>query len=359
MRGISRRQHDQQVVRRDACAQRPRGLGGDRARLARGARDLEQPDAAVGQRRRIGPAGREQPALERDQRVALDVAARRKLDVLGGARGEPLERRGGRGEGVPARLERQRDGHLRARRDRLDERALGRTELLEPVHEQRRATPGCELARDPAARLGDPCRAVERAAFGRLARPGRDELRDGACARRSADRDELALERRGLDARLGELVDELSERGREAGRARRGAERLGGSAHGEPSQVERPDRRGERGRGTAGACQDALGEAVERRDEPAEEHAGALGQLTLEHHPLGLVRYDQDGVVPASCGCEELLYDQPELAAPGRPDDQPERHACELTPASAGAERPPPAPRRARRPWRCCRGRRS
>ena len=194
VRGVSRRQHDQQVVGRDAGPQGASGLGSDRTRLAGGTGDLEQPDTAIGCGRGLRPPRGEEAALERDQGVALDVAARAELDVLVGARGEALEGRGRRSEGLAAGLERQGDGRRRTGGDRLDERALRGPQLLEAVHEQRRVSPGCKLPGDAPARFRDPRGAIERAAFGALARPCRHQLGDGAWPGRRADGGELALE---------------------------------------------------------------------------------------------------------------------------------------------------------------------
>ena len=272
-----------------------------RARAASAATARASPAAPATSSRRTPPSGAvgvsgrlaaNSPRSSAISECALDVAARGELDVLVRARGESLEGRGRRGEGLAARLERQRDRRRRACGDRLDERALRRAGAPRTRTRAAATNPMPRAARRPCGR---PRRRVPSGRACRARRPRaptpRRARQPHAARGGRADGGELALEPHGIDARLGALVDELAERRGEAGSARRGAER---SRRG---RAWRGGAGGARARGgasarrrTAGARQDALGEPVERRDDTAEQHARALGELTLEHDPLGLVR---------------------------------------------------------------------
>ena len=134
---------------RDAVADElEHGLGDE---LERGATagSLEEAHRAVERRRRGGVV--EEVALEMSEaRRQVGVRARSELDdVAARERAEVGDRPRQRGERGPARLVRQRDVHLTARRERLDQAPLRSRQVLEAVREDRSAVPRPELARQP------------------------------------------------------------------------------------------------------------------------------------------------------------------------------------------------------------------
>ena len=178
--------------------------------------------------------------------------------------------------------------------------------------------------------------------------------------RRRADRGQLALERRRIDARLGTLVDEPPERRGESPacvprrRARAGR-------HARRAVAGRAPARGARAPGARRPC--ARGSARRARRTSSRRRRAARPRARSARARARRARARSArparGRARLAGSGEELLYDQPELAAPSRPYDQPERHACVLRPGSEAAATPPPAPSRARSPSRCCRDRRS
>ena len=146
-RALERRADDRDLLRGDAVADElEHGLGDE---LERGATagSLEEAHRAVERRRRGGVV--EEVALEMSEtRRQVGVGARSELDdVAARERAEVGDRPRERGERRPARLVRQRDVHLTARRERLDQAPLRSRQVLEAVREDRGAVPRPELAR--------------------------------------------------------------------------------------------------------------------------------------------------------------------------------------------------------------------
>ena len=357
--GVAGGQHDQQIVRvrfRPAARARPR-------RPPRAPRPPRRRPRADARRRRATPGRR--VGARRTGRARARSATHARRSRRGGCSISSAARAERRSNVAVAAANASRPGSNGSATVADARAAIASTRLhcAERSSSKPYTSSGCDPHADswPAIRRPASATRADRSSVPRSipSRPGRDQARDGARTRRRTDRRELALEQLRLDAGLGALVDEAPERRSEARGARRRAERGRSRAHGEPAQVQRAHGGRKRRARAAGPHQDALCEALEGRHQPAEQHTGALGELALEHHALRLVGHDQHRVVPAPRRREELPYDQPELAAPGRPYDQPERHASVLRPASAAAAMPAPAPRPARSPSRCCRGTRS
>ena len=140
------------------------------------------PRAPAPSKKRTAPSSVDRRRRRFLEQRALEVRERR-VRVLGRPRRELLDRPVGerrqigrrareRGEGEPARLVGQRDEHLGAAGERLEERPLGAGQVLEAVREDRLAVPGAR-GRSGAARprAGARCRGP-RARAGR-ARRGR------------------------------------------------------------------------------------------------------------------------------------------------------------------------------------------
>ena len=151
----------------------------------------------------------EERALQVGEHGRARLAARRQLldPPLGEAR-EVVGRARERGEGVPAGLVRQRDRHLGARGERLEQRPLGAGQVLEAVREHRPRLPGAEVAGGALGRVA----ALELA----VPEPEPVEL----LAVGAVERGELALQLAGLEQRGLELGDGRAER---IGEARRSA----------------------------------------------------------------------------------------------------------------------------------------
>ena len=265
MCGVAGGQHDQQVVRCDSRPQGARGLGGDHARLARRAGDLEQTHAAVGRHRAVGSARGEQAAFERDQRRTLDVAdrwrarsARRRAPR--GARTSQWQRRTHR---VRARTEARPSQTLARRSPRRGCTAPSGA----PRSRTRAAVDDPHADSWPAIRRPASATRADRSSVPRsipslaqaATRPG-----DGARPRRRTDRRELALEqlrarrrprrtrRRGARARRRSPGCGPTRRARAAPRARRAVRRYsartgaGSAGRAPPVRAEDRARRGPR-----------------------------------------------------------------------------------------------------------------
>ena len=115
--------------------------------VARRPGSLEEAHRAVERRRRGAVV--EEVALEMSEaRRQVGVRAGSELDdVATRERAEVGDRPRERGKRRPARLVRQRDVHLTARRERLDQAPLRSRQILEAVREDRGAVPRPELAR--------------------------------------------------------------------------------------------------------------------------------------------------------------------------------------------------------------------
>ena len=102
--------------------------------------------------------------------------ARRQLLGRVGQRGQVLGGARERGEGIPAGLVRERDRHLGAACEGLEQRPLGAGQVLEAVREDRPAVPGTELSGDPLGRVAAFELAVPEAAAVELLAVGGVEL---------------------------------------------------------------------------------------------------------------------------------------------------------------------------------------
>ena len=204
---LERRADDRDLVRRRAVAQQREDLVRDELERAADAGALEEAQRAV-QLRALARLGAEERALQVGEHRRARLAARRELlDPPLGQPGEVVRGARERGEGVAAGLVRQRDGHLGARCQRLEQRPLGAGQVLEAVREHRPRLPGAEVAGGalggvPALELAVPeTEPVELLAVGAV------ELR------------ELALQLTRLEQRGLELGHRRAERVGEAGEA--------------------------------------------------------------------------------------------------------------------------------------------
>ena len=146
---VQRRADHRDLVRGDPGTDRAQRLLGHELERPAGSRSFEEADGTV-----------ERRALRRRcEQLALDVRQRRR-QVLGGARrqiddvvsGERRQIHGRAREGGvdgAARLVRQRDMDVGARRERLEEAPLGAGEVLEAVREHRAVPPRPEVAGQP------------------------------------------------------------------------------------------------------------------------------------------------------------------------------------------------------------------
>jgi len=262
---------------------------------------FERHDGSAGlDARRLGLIQRALDVVQRVARGGRVVVRDRGLGLLGRAERQQLlvQRRACR-EGRPAGLEGQRQHHLGPDGvgQRVDDVALQRREVVEPVQEDGRRTPAQRVLAQRVERGGDVLRAVvttgallhppvsehERAEL--LSEVGARGLAGGPVAQR-------AVKARRLDARLPQLLDKRDERGREARRLRgagqalqrRGGDRRGGDAL--ALQV------GQRAAGDPAAAGQLAQQALEALDAHAE-HGAVGGQLAAVDLDVGQRRHDE------------------------------------------------------------------
>ena len=256
---------------------------------------------------------------------------RKLLDRPGREHGEILDGALESGERRAARLVGDRDGDLGAGGERLEQRPLGRGEILEAVREDRLAVPRLEIALEPLCRSPAQAVAVPEPEPVELSAVGASEPR------------EIAPRAIGVDERRLELAERLEQDVREPARPRGRGEtvelRLGdGAADREralcvardPSLLGKP-------------CGDVLEKIVERPDSPAHERGPPTQQIALDALDVRPVRHDEPRLAVELR--EIALEEQRDLAGVRRPDDEREAHAPivvpppDASPYCAGLER--------------------
>ena len=211
---LERGHHDADLRGAGPAAQEVEHLLADELERAARAGALEEADRTLDRRRRLG-ATAEEGALEVGQRGVRDlfVAGRELLDRAGRQALEALRGVPQPLEGRPAGLVRKRDGDVGAARERLEQRPLGRGQVLEAVGEERLPLPGAEVVGEPLGGRGAEQLRVPEAEAVELRAVGGDR------ASPEAPRGRSDVEQPRLD-----LPDRVAERVREPGRARRLAE---------------------------------------------------------------------------------------------------------------------------------------
>ena len=241
----------------------------------------------------------------RDLRVRggqlLDPVSRERCQVLG----RPAQRR----ERRAALLVGERDGHVGATGERLEQGPLRCSEVFEPVGEHRLAAPRREVASETLDRGCPPTLPV--------GEPERLELGPVGAVQVG----EVAADALGVDERALELADRLAERLGEPGGARRRREPVQGRACERTAESELLLRV----RCQTARRRDALEQVLERPDRPAEDAAAARDELALDPVDVRPVRHDQRRLLVQRV--EVALEEQRHLARVGRADQQAQTHS--------------------------------
>ena len=210
---LQRGDDERDLLGRGAGAEQREQLLGHELERASRAGALEEAHRTLERRRVRVRLGEERPLEVRERRPRERVVGRRQL--LDPAAGERRQVVGGAAEAREDRapgLVRERDGHVGAARERLEQAPLGRGQVLEAVGEDGRAAPGLQLARHP---LG-------RAPLLQLAVGEAEPLELGAVA--GVERREVAVHVLGSEHPPLEVGDRLEQGVGEAGEAGRAAE---------------------------------------------------------------------------------------------------------------------------------------
>ena len=308
---VQRRADHRDLVRGDPGTDRAQRLLGHELERPAGSRSFEEADGTV-----------ERRALRRRcEQLALDVRQRRR-QVLGGARrqvddvvsGERRQIHGRareRGVDGAARLVRQRDMDVGARRERLEEAPLGAGEVLEAVREHRAVAPRPEVAGQPLdapATEHPPIPCIEPV---ELVAVGADE------------RCERLVEVVGVEERAVELRQRPSEGVGIPGepcarRIRAGID--------DPPNDHRALRFAHQPPAEPVATRERLEERVERADRAREQPSLAPNELALDPLDVAAVRDDQPGI--AVDRGDETVEKRRDLSGMRRTDDERETHRC-------------------------------
>ena len=238
----------------------------------------------------------------------VGVRARSELDdVTARERSEIGDRPRQRGKRGPARLVRQRDVHLAARCERLDQAPLRSRQILEAVREYRGAVPRPELARQA---LDGPPANHAAIADGKALELGPVGARQIGQARAEI----LWIEQAGLD--LGERAGEGVG---EAGKARRRPERARRRRGDEVPEHESALRIAERA-GDWTAAGEEREQRVERANRAREQRSTPAGELALDPVDIDAVRDDEPGITIE--GSDEPVEQKRNLAGMCRADDE-------------------------------------
>ena len=149
---FDRRAHECDLVRRHTRADRGEHLLGRELERPAEAGAFEEPDRAV-ERGDVRPVG-EHHSLQMGEtgREELLRTWRELDDVAAGEPREILDEGPKRGVDRAARLVRDREVHLRAGGERLEDAPLDARQVFEPVDEDRSACPRAEIAGQPVER---------------------------------------------------------------------------------------------------------------------------------------------------------------------------------------------------------------
>jgi hypothetical protein len=311
---LDRLADDADPLRRRARADERDDLGGDELRSAAHARALEEVHRAVERDLRRGRVGKEL-ALDSCQggchrkvgrgRQLLDRARCQPGEITDG----PLERR----ERGATRLVRDRDRDVGPRAQRLDERPLGRGQVLEAVRKHGRAVPGSEIGLQPLGGGAPKAVAVPRAEPVEL------------LSIRTREPTEIALDFIRVDERGLELAERAEQNVREASGCCGSRERVELCARYCAACDERPLRVGQELAPTRITGRNMLEEIVERTDAAGEERRPAQEQVALDPLDVGTVRDDQPRIAVEHA--QKALEEQGDFAGVRRPHDQREGHA--------------------------------
>ena len=225
-----------------------------------------------------------------------------------------------RGEGRSRGFVRDRDGYVRARGERLDQRPLRSGQILEPVGEDGLPPPGSEIALDPLGRAAAHAVPIPETQPVELA---------AVSAGQSA---ELAsygfrIEKRGFELphRGQQHIDEPTRRRRRAEVFERGPR----------DRTPRRERALCIARDTTPfgiSRHDLLEEIVERTDVAGKQRRPASQKVALDALDVGSIGYHEPGI--AFEHVEIAPEEQGDLAGMRRPDDERETHRSMVIPAS-------------------------
>ena len=305
---------DRDRVGRGAAADQLEELLGHELERAARARSLEEADRPLEVRRLVARL-LEERALEVRERGRVGAGAgggRQLLDPPVGEAREVLGRPAQRGKGHAARLVRQRDAHLRATGERLEERPLGAGQVLEAVREDRPPAPRGEVGREPLGGTAAQHVAVPRGETVELAPVPRVQLPEVALAIVRLDERRLELAERG--------EQRVAEPAEPCGAAETVQLRLGDRA----ADDERPLRVGEQPAALRIAGGDLDEEVVERADRAREQRAGPRQQLALDPLDVRPARHDQERLAVEDG--EVAVEEQLDLPGVRGPDDEAQGH---------------------------------
>ena len=274
---------------------------------------FEEADSAVEGRTGRRRVGEEMPLQVRERRMSvLRGSGRKLLDLSTGERGEVLLRASQRCEGSATGLVRQRNRHLCAARQRLEQPPLRAGQILEPVREDRSAVPRIELRAKP----------LDRTAPKQIAVPEAEaiELRSiGGVQQPEISVQLFRLEEAGL-----ELRERGQERVGEARKPRRPAEAIQRGSCEDPPRNEGALCIGRDGSGIRCTERELAKDVVERADRACEQGTGAPQQVAFDPVDVRPVRHDEDRI--AVDRREVPLEETRDLAGFRRPDDESQAH---------------------------------
>ncbi len=282
---LDRRADDADRLRRRSAPDERQRLFGDELEGAPGARALEPANRPVERRpsRRVREEGALQVGEVRRQEL---LCTRRQLhDCVARDRREVGNGSPQRGVHRAPRFVRDRDLHLGAGRQRLEQAPLGSGEILEPVREHRRVVPRPEVA---GQELGG-------VTTGELTVPEAEPVQ--LCAVGAVEVGEMSFELRRVEQGRFEVGEGGSERVGESGVARGGAEPVEARRGHDAGEEERALRITQlRARCGAGVLPDVAEKVVERTDRSAEEGGPACEEVVLDPADVRPVRDNQKRV---------------------------------------------------------------
>ena len=329
---VDRRADDGDLLGRRARAQEREHLVGEQLERPAQACALEEPERAVQPRRRRDPPVpvrglAEEPALEVSQHRRARGRVRRELLDLLGERGEVLGGTRERGERVASRLVRERDGHVRSGRERLEQRPFGSGQVLEAVREDRAPVPGVELAGQTLGSTAPLELAVGEAEPFELLSVGRVQLGELVVT--------LAVELGRLEQRRLELGHCRAQRVGEPGEPRGASEPLRPGLLDDAAEQQRALRVGHDSPPLAVRAPDPSEEVVERADRAAHQRTASPQELPLGAVDVRPVRHDQEriGVERTQIALEQAR----DLAGVGRTCEHAQSHRPILVPGHDGS----------------------
>ena len=301
---------------RRAASRRPRARGSP-PRRARASRARRRPRRSGRHRRARGPGRRRRRDCARGARARRGRTRPRGRAAprsrAAGERREILLRAPERREGGAAGLVGERDRHLRARGERLEQPPLGAGQVLEAVGEHRPPVPGVELRaqaldRAPAEQVAVPePEPVELGPVGRRAARDRRRVAPGRAAPTRA-RPSTASSASAKPAKRAERPRPVQRRARRA----RAARRAPAGRRSRPARV------------SAAASASSRKTSSNVPIEPASSAPLRCEEVALDPLDVRPVRHDQDGI--AVDRLEVSLEQARDLAGLRRPHDESQTH---------------------------------